>query len=168
MVWQVLEVSRDTVGSESGQMAMWARLTDILERLAVPQEPAIPHFKAPRYNGTGDVEMFIQQFRDVIGANQWSDDAALLHLRQALEGDAKDCGRPTELEGVFNNLRARFGLTPREARTRLNNEKKGFQTTLQEHASNIQSLVDVAYANLPQTTRHDLYLECFQDSLGSA
>ena len=162
------EVSRDTVGSESGQMAMWARLTDILERLAVPQEPAIPHFKAPRYNGTGDVEMFIQQFRDVIGANQWPDDAALLHLRQALEGDAKDCGRPTELEGVFNNLRARFGLTPREARTRLNNEKKGFQTTLQEHASNIQSLVDVAYANLPQTTRHDLYLECFQNSLGSA
>ena len=72
------------------------------------------------------------------------------------------------MEGVFNNLRARFGLTPREARTRLNNEKKGFQTTLQEHASNIQSLVDVVYASLPQTTRHDLYLECFQNSLGSA
>ena len=53
------EVSGDTVGAESGQAAMWARLTDILERLAVPQEPARPHFKAPRYNGTGDVEMFI-------------------------------------------------------------------------------------------------------------
>ena len=127
-------VSGDTGGAESGQAAMWARLTDILERLAVPQEPATPHFKAPRYDGTGDVETFIQQFRDVVGANRWPDGAALLHLRQALEGDAKDCSRPTELEGVFNNLRARFGLTPREARTRLSNEKKGFKTTLQEHA----------------------------------
>ena len=113
------------------------------------------------------METFIQQFRDVIGANQWPDDAALLHLRQALEGDAKDCGRPTELEEVFNNLQAHFGLTPREAQHRLNNEKKGFKTTLQEHTSNMQSLVDVAYASLPSTTRQDMYLECFQSSLGS-
>ena len=160
--------SQDTVEAEAGQAAMWARMTDILERLAMPREPVTPPFKAPHYDGTGDVETFIQQFRDVISANRWPDGAALLHLRQALDGDAKDCGRPTELEGVFNNLRARFGLTPREARTRLSNEKKGFKTTLQEHASTIQSLVDVAYANLPLDTRHDLYLECFQSSLGSA
>ena len=141
-----VEAEENTVGAESGQTAMWDRLTDILERLAMPQGPATPHFKPPRYDGTGDVETFIQQFRDVIDANQWPDAAALLHLRQALEGDAKDCGHPTELEEVFDNLRARFGLTPREARHRLNIEKKGFKTTLQEHASNIRSLVDVAYA----------------------
>ena len=40
--------------------------------------------------------------------------------------------------------------------------------TLQEHTSNIESLVNVAYANLPPATRRDMYLECFQSSLGSA
>ena len=153
-----VEAEENTVGAEFGQTAMWDRLTDILERLAMPQGPATPHFKPPRYDGTGDVETFIQQFRDVIGANQWPDTAALLHLRQALEGDAKDCGRPTDLEEVFDNLRARFGLMPREAWHRLNVEKKGFKTTLQEHASNIQSLVDVAYSSLPSTTRQEMYL----------
>ena len=163
-----VEAGGDTVRAETDQTAMWDRLTDILEPLAMPQRPATPCFKPPRYDGTGDVETFIQQFRDVVGANQWPDGAALLHLRQALEGDAKDCGRPTELEEVCNNLRARFGLMPREARTRLNNERKGFKATLQEHAFNIQSLVDVAYASLPSTTRQEMYLESFQSSLGSA
>ena len=65
-----MEAGRDTVGAESGQKAMWDRLTDILERLAMPQGPAKPCFKPPHYDGTGDVETFIQQFRDVIGANQ--------------------------------------------------------------------------------------------------
>ena len=119
-----MEAGGDTVGAESGQTAMWDRLTDILERLAMPQRPATPCFKPPHYDGTGDVETFIQQFRDVIGANQWPDDAALLHLRQALERDAKYCGRPTELEEVFDNLRARFGLTPREAWHCPNNERR--------------------------------------------
>ena len=89
------EVSGDTVGAESGQAAMWARMTDILERLAITREPATPQFQAPHYDGTGDVETFIQQFRDVVGANRWPDGAALLHLRQPLDGDAKDCGRPS-------------------------------------------------------------------------
>ena len=66
----LVEAGEDTVGAESGQTAMWDRLTDILERLAVPQGPATPCFKPPCYDGTGDVETFIQQFRDVIGANQ--------------------------------------------------------------------------------------------------
>ena len=93
-----MEAGGDTVRPEPGQQVMWDRLTEVLKRLAMPQRPATPCFKPPHYDGTGDV----------VGANQWSDGAALLHLRQALEGDAKDCGRPTELEEVFDNLRARF------------------------------------------------------------
>ena len=118
------------VDAEPAPQPILDRLMEALERLALPQAPT-PCFKAPRYDGTGDVETFIQQFRDVVGANQWPQGAVLLHLRQALEGDAKDWGRPAESEKVFNNLRARFGLAPREARNRLSNEKKGFKSTHQ-------------------------------------
>ena len=30
-------------------------------------------FKAPKYDGTGDVELFLQQFSDVAEANKWTD-----------------------------------------------------------------------------------------------
>ena len=97
------------------------RLTEILERLAVrPQLPALaPQFKAPQYNGQGDIEYFISRFEDVSDANGWGDAAALLHLREALKENAEGCGRAPSVLAVYAALRARFGLSPREARSLL-------------------------------------------------
>lgn len=61
---------------------------------------------------------------DVATANQWAEPAQLLYLRELLREGYKDCLKATNMAGVFNNLRARYGLTPhavlkRENRTTL-------------------------------------------------
>ena len=50
------------------------RLAEVLERaLLTPRqpEPRREVFKAPEFDGLGDVDLFIRQFSDVIDANEW-------------------------------------------------------------------------------------------------
>ena len=51
-----------------------ARLAEAIEALVERQcrepGPALPVFKAPQFDGDGDVEYYIQQFVDVATANQ--------------------------------------------------------------------------------------------------
>ena len=77
-------------------------------------------------------------------ANQWKQPAQLLYLRESLKKGARDCGKAPDVAGVFNSLRARYGLTPREARARLAGSRKG-RTSLEEHATEVERLVGVAY-----------------------
>ena len=58
---------------------------------------------------------------EVAEGNEWSNTAALLHIRKHLQDDA--CGRENHstLEEVFKALRSKFGLSIGEARTRLTN-----------------------------------------------
>ena len=53
-----------------------ARLAEAIEALVERQcrepGPALPVFKAPQFDGDGDVEYYIQQFVDVAAANQWT------------------------------------------------------------------------------------------------
>ena len=71
------------------------RLTEVLERLAGrPVLPApAPQFRAPQYNGQGDVEYFVSRFEAVSDANDWGHAATLLHLREALKEEAEEIGR---------------------------------------------------------------------------
>ena len=66
----------------------------------VPRET----FKAPEYNGNGDLEAFIKQFNDVAIANDWGARSALLHIRGRLREQEKECGQGQTLQAVFNNL----------------------------------------------------------------
>ena len=103
------------------------RLGHILERL-VAAHKAGPReeFKTPEFHGEGDVEYFIQQFKDVADANQWDEEATFLHLREALRDGARDCDQSVTTDGIYAALRARNGLFPREARSRLNNLRKEY------------------------------------------
>lgn len=101
-------------------------------------------------------------------ANEWEDAAAYLHLREALKEGAQDCGRPQTLAGIFTALRARYGLSPREARTRLNGLRRDSSTTLQEHASEVQRLVEIAYADLPRHNRESMVIDTFCNTIGNA
>ena len=51
-----------------------AKLAEVIEALVERQDratgPALPAFKAPQFDGDGDVEYYIQQFVDVAAANQ--------------------------------------------------------------------------------------------------
>ena len=81
---------------------------------------------------------------------------------------ARDCGRPDTLDGIFDALRARFGLSAREARAKLASLKRNHQTTLQEHAAEVERLVTIAYADLPGRHRQEMAIETFTHSLSHA
>ena len=135
--------------------------------IQVPQAPR-EQFKAPEYNGTGDIEYFIRQFEDVAQANEWNPAATLLHLRSKLKDTAQDCGQAQTVDAVYTALRSRFGISVREARSQLNNLRKQSKTTLHEHAMEVERLVSLAYADLPREHRVEMTVDKFTSSLGNA
>ena len=145
------------------------RLADILEGFQLEQrQQARHHFKPPTYRGDGDVKLFIRQFQEVAEANNWNGIATLLHLRESLEDKAQACSRSDTPQGVFTALRARFGLTPREARSRLAGLKRDSRCPIHDHAVEVERLVQVAYAELPEHLQAEMPREAFCGSLGSA
>ena len=146
------------------------RLVDALERLAAgPRQVALAQpFKAPQFEGKGDVEYFITRFEEVSVTNGWEPAAALLHIREALKEGAQDCGRGATVAAVFTALRARYGLSPREARSRLSTLRKEFQTTLQEHAVDVDRLISIAYPDLPEEHQANMTMDTFCSTLGNA
>ena len=144
------------------------RLAEVLEILAGrPMLPVPgPQFRAPQYNGQGDIEYFISRFEEVTEANEWRPVAALLHLRDSLRESAEDCGREATVQAIYAALRARFGLSPREARSGLSVLRMDSRTSLQEHAAEVERLVNIAYGDLPPKHRARMRLETFCSTLG--
>ena len=125
-------------------------------------------FKAPEFNGDGDVELFIQHFNEVALANDWNQLATLLHLREALKEGARECGRPDQVAAIFELLRSRYGLTAREARNRLSSLKKDVWCSLHDHATMVEKLVRRAYEELPLAVQENMMLDMFCSTLGNA
>ena len=68
----------------------------------------------------GDIELFLAQFDDVAVANHWGGQATLATpLRAHLEGSARACGAGRTRDRIEEALRARFGLSQRQAKDRL-------------------------------------------------
>ena len=100
-------------------------------------------------------------------ANGWNDAGTLIHLRESLKDDARECGRSATLQGVEDRLRSRFGMTPREAQAKLALCKKATKTSLQQHADDVSQLVQHGYAELENQQRRTLAVEAFINSLGN-
>ena len=120
----------------------------------------------PVFNGNGDVELFIQQFEAVADISYWQADVALLKLRESLVEQAKECSRGETVAEVYNTLRLRYGITPREARAKLRDLCRNVKTSLQEHAAEVERLVNIAHQNVPGDNRQEMMLESFLSSLG--
>ena len=101
-------------------------------------------------------------------ANDWKPGAAILHSKASLNDSAKDCGRAATLEGIFDALRSKFGLSVREARGRLTTLQRHPTTSLQDHATQVERLMDVAYAELPRDYRRGMTVDTFTTTLGDA
>ena len=125
-------------------------------------------FKAPEFNGEGDVELFIQHFTEVAQANDWNPMATLLHLREVLKEGARECGRPDQVADIFALLRSRYGLTAREARSKLSSLKKDTRCSLYDHATLVEKLVRRAYEELPLAMQENMMLDMFCSTLGNA
>lgn len=122
-------------------------------------------FRAPVFKGEGDVELYITQFEAVRTANGWDNAASCIHLRSSLEGSALDCGRETTKNGIYEALRARFGLTQRQAKDKLGVLKRSAKHTLHEHATEVGRLVELAFPTLARVDRQEMVLDYFTRSL---
>ena len=152
------------------------RQLDIMERLMVAME-GINHmgerlaqpapFKPPRYDGSGDVELYIERFTEITDANGWPGVTATIHLRESLQGVAAECGRPETMQEIFNNLRSRFGISPREARAKVATLRKASKVSMQQHADEVSRLIRRGYEDTPDIQRGQLVLETFINTLGN-
>ena len=78
------------------------RLTNAFQN-AFRQRTARDQFKALKFDGSEDVEMFIQKYNDVAQANNWNPQVAHLNLRLSLEKQAQECARDETVEAIFVN-----------------------------------------------------------------
>lgn len=161
--------SAERTGINAVEAEVLHRLTNVLEEMRTEgRRPGPPQFKAPEFDGSGDVEYFIQQFEDVVMANEWRPLASILHLREVLKDAARECGKAGTVEGIFENLRVRFGMTVRGAQAQLSILKRDFKTSLQQHAALVEKLVTVAYPDLPPVHRNIMMRDTFTNTLGHA
>jgi len=127
--------------------------------------PALPmgryHLRAPIFSGEEDVEQFITEFSDVAAICGWPNRVTLIQLRLCLTGPAKPYGIGQDVEDIFEALRARFGLTVRDARVQLQGLRRNPKTNLREHAIVVERLAQVAYGDLPADSRQSLALDAF-------
>ena len=147
--------------------AVMDRLIEALEGMGQRNDRCHRDFDAPIFTGKGDVELFIRQFTDVPAANDWSNVATLLHLRKALEKEAGECSRGGDMRDIFTSLRARYGMTAREARAKLAGLRRDSKTTLQEHSAEVEKLVGIAYAEYPGELRRTMSMDTFASTIGN-
>lgn len=141
-----------------------------MERLAELMGDAVlrgqaEKFKPPRYEGTGDVEYFLQQFEDCRDANNWNHATSVLHLRKCLEKSATECGRGATVAEISENLRARFSLTPRQARDRLGILRREPGQNLYELGSEVERLVRLSYPTMRQADRTVIAIDAMKRAL---
>ena len=124
-------------------------------------------FKAPQFEGQGDVDLFISQFKDVAEANGWTDQESVLHLRSSLGGRALECGRGKTSEEIFTELCLQFGMSTKQARERLRKFQRSSKQSLREVGSEIVTLVAKAYPKLDSEDQEDMAVDTFVKSLDS-
>jgi hypothetical protein len=121
--------------------------------------------KAPRFDGTSDVHLFIRQFAEVQELSGWSDRLALVQLRNCLDKGARDCGRADTLSGVYSTLLGMFGLTPTEARERLHSLKQDTEESYVKLGARVERLIKIAYGGLGSEIEMQMALEHFDRAI---
>ena len=153
---------RPTPAEETTQVGM----TELLEALKGIAGQSKPSFKPPQYSGEGDIDLFISQYEDVAKANRWSIQESTLHLRSSLTGKALECGRGEDPEEIFSELRAHFGITPRQAKEQLHKFQRSPKQSLRDMGTQISGLVKKAYSKLDMEDQEEMALDVFMKALG--
>ena len=124
-------------------------------------------FKPPRFDGVGDVELFLEQFSDVAEANQWTPAQSTLHMRSQLDGPARGCGRGRDMSEIATSLRSQFGTSVRQAKDCLLHLKRDAKQSMFEHGAEVSRLVSLAYPQLSRGDREEMCLDYFLRSFDS-
>jgi len=121
--------------------------------------------KIPTFTGIEDVKQFASEFNETWDITQWPPRVVLAKLRGSLTGEAKPYGQRPSVDGIFVALRARFGITAPDARSRLQRLLRKEDTSLQDQALAVKRLARIAYSDLPETQRQRYMLEDFTQSI---
>jgi len=80
---------------------------------------------------------------------------------------AKPYGSGSDIDSIFASLRACFGISAIDARTHLQRLRRDPHTPLQEHATMVMKLAQIAYSDLPQANHErytfDAFVQSFND-----
>lgn len=124
-------------------------------------------FKDSQFEGKRDAEFFIWCFLEVAEANNLGCAARIIHLREALEDEARDGGCSDWLKGILGALRAYNSMTTKEACIRLAAFHRDLHTTSRVHVTDIQILILVAFEDLPERHRLNMVLYIFFSSFSN-
>ena len=73
------------------------------------------------------------------------------------------------MEGIFTALRSRFGMTAKEARSRLNKLRRDTRQSLHDHATEVEKLVKKGYgADLPDEAVANMAVDIFCVTVGDS
>ena len=145
------------------QRAQLERLTELMGNAVLRGQAS--SFRPPHFDGTGDVDYFLQQYGDCRDANGWNDGASLLHLRICLEKTATECGRGATVADISGNLRARFSLTQRQARDRLGCLRRESGQNLYDLGHEVERLVRLSYPDMRAADRATIAIDTFKRAL---
>jgi len=139
----------------------------VLEEMTVCRELYEDRYQleAPTFTGEEEVEQFIQEFQEVIEIAQWPPRVALLKLKMRLSDMAKPYGTGPDIDESFASLRTRFGISAIDARARLQRRRRDPHTTLQEQATSVMKLAQIAFRDLSQVNRERYTYDAFMQSI---
>jgi len=139
----------------------------VLEEVRVRREHYEDRYRleVPAFTGEKAVEQFIQEFQELMEIAQWPPRVALLKLRMVLRDKAKPYGTRPDIDGISDSLRVRFGISAIDARARLQRLRRDPHTTLQEHATTVMRLAQIAFCDLPQANCEKYTYDAFVQSI---
>jgi hypothetical protein len=125
----------------------------------------------PRFDGTGDLELFLRRFQTLAEYFDWRGEEKLFRLKNCIHGDAQyvlmDLGDLPDVDYFVQALKSRFGTTAHAERyrTELGQLRRGTLSLEQLHLK-VRSLVSKA-APGPWTALTEIYArDAFLSALG--
>ena len=121
--------------------------------------------KLPRFDGTGDISLFIKQFSDVSMLSQWDPQVEVVQLRSCLEKVAKECGAADSVMEINGKLLARFGLSSSEAREMLHRIQRTTGESYLSLGSRVERLTQLAYGGMDKDFLSTTAMEHFSRAI---
>ena len=132
------------------------------QRLQPPPAPPLDTVKIQPYDGSTDVEDFINLFEQLSDMYNWPRELQLAKLKTSLTGNAVDCGRANNVIHIYQALTAKFGITAAEAKRSLLAMRSGQTDRLRELADRIKKLTAIAYRETDVDIQATLALDQFK------
>jgi len=128
-------------------------LTEAIHSMSLASNPRARTVPAPTFDGSGDVDQFLRQFKAVAMLNSWSTEETKLRFELAVSGAASRGMTGRELPEMYSDLRARYSLSESGANTLLKTIKWKPHENIHEFSAHLRRIVDVAYSDMTEEQR---------------